>query len=152
MIKKIDIKGGEFTWGQRIALGQIVSDQTKTEYDIANDILECLHGPDHDDVYKCADYLEEIADGLAYWVKKEQEELALEHSAEELEAGYRQFSESVGNMASIISVAKAYGQNPEEVLNWKYATIFMHLKVEVESEKFNRRLQKVYEKKSKQKK
>lgn len=147
-MEKRDIKGGDFTWGERIQLGKILADKDAPEMTKALNIIECLHGKDHPPIYTLADYIEEIAEGLAFWVQQEQT-LYLEHSAEEMEAGYKQFSEAVGEMASIINVAKCYGKCPDEVLEWKYPTVFMHLKVEVESEKFNRRLQKVYEKKQK---
>lgn len=145
VIGRLDIAGGEFTYGQRIALGEILGDETRSEYQRLKDAFRELYG------YSCRLLLPgrrvqafaRIVAGISEWVEKEQKLLCYEPTAAELAAGIRELSRRVGDLSTIKALAKAYSHDPDEVLCWDYAKVFGILYTDLEERKFEDKYSKV---------
>lgn len=137
----LDIEGGEFTYGNRIAIGEIFRSPEMGEYAKIAATHKELYG------YSCRWWpvrwryrrLERMMDGVLSWVRREQELLKYTPTNDELAAGIEEFGQRVGDLATIKALAKAYGAHPNEVLKWDYATVFGILYTDLEETKFNRR-------------
>lgn len=145
VIGQLDLEGGEFTYGNRIALGEIFSDENRSEYQRLGAAFRELYG------YSCRVLpirlrlraFERIVTGMTGWVGKEQEMLHYEPSADELAAGIRELSRRVGSFSTIKALAKSYGRDPDEILQWDYAKIFGILYTDLEEHKFEEKYAKV---------
>ncbi len=147
-----DIDSGDFTFMQRIELGQALS---STKDDIGK-TLDCLHIllPAIDwrrinDILKW--WNEAAAPALGKWFEKERLNLSMESTKEEKEAGIADLYKKCGDMAVVMALAKDYGKDPDEVAGWKYSKVFNILFVDKERALFERKLQKVYNNKLKAK-
>lgn len=161
MLKKdrINIEAGDMTYGQRIELGQIIDAHNKSEdhpVDLVKKLITCLHK-------KCPrftvanikgyiEYSEEILKGIKSWVDREQLSLHYDPTAEEISAGIRDLSKKIGDFGTIKALAKTYGQDPDEVLKWKYGKVFGLLYTDLEEHKYqvkyNKKIQEKYKSKS----
>lgn len=145
VVGSLDIEGGEFTYGNRIALGDILSDESRSEYQRLKAAFRELYG------YSCrllplgmrVRALRRIVEGVTAWVRKEGEMLHYEPSAEEVAAGVGELTRRVGNFPTIKALAKAYGRDPDEVLAWDYAKVFGILHTDLEEHKYEERYSKI---------
>lgn len=141
------MEGGEFTYGNRIALGDIFAEEGKTEYQKLKAAFHEVYG------YSCRlvplrrrlAMLNDIAQGLLSWVEKEQKLLHYKPSPNELAAGIKELSERVGSMSTIKAIAKAYGRDPDEVLQWSYSKVFGILFTDLEEFNYQTRYNKIIE-------
>ncbi len=140
-----DIEGGDFTFMQRIEIGQALS----SEKDDIGKTLDCLHIllPSIDwrrvnDILKW--WNEVAAPALGRWFEKERLNLSMDATKEEKEAGIAEMYKRCGDMAVVMALAKDYGKDPDEVAGWKYSKVFNILFVDKERALFERKLQKVY--------
>ena len=151
----IDVKGGEFTFAQRLELGSILAQKDKPEYEMFLEAIKCLYGrePVGRVEYRQAFTLwQEAIEGLAFWVKVEAEQLKYHPTADENDAGIDRFSSEVGELGTVYSIAKAFGKDPDEILLWKYGKVFGYLRGQKAEADFQRRYQDVMKRKSKSKK
>lgn len=148
MFVERNIEAGEMTYGERIELGKLLASE-KPEVEKFEGMIEMLHGfkPGVKEYKKYVKYVNRIIDALNRWAERERRELSVPPLPEYTQAGYDKYIESVGEMATLVSLGAKFGKNPEEILEWRYTTVFMILKCEAEQENFNRRLQKVYSQK-----
>ena len=151
-MRKVDIRGGQMTFGQRIELGRILTDTTTTEAAKMIAVMRCLD-PKWKTVEmpRSIDYFAEVIEGLTYWVKREASELKYEPTEEERSAGIGQLSKLTGEMGTIMALAKDYGKDPDEVLGWKYGKVFNILYTNLQSHLFQERLMKVRERRAREK-
>lgn len=145
VMKKIDIKGGKFTYTQRIELGKIIASET-TDYDKFTQILKCLNIRQSKSILLLG-YFEEIIEGLQYWFERESVMLRYEPSMEEVAAGIQDYSKNIGDFGTVKSLAKAYNQDPDTILNWEYGKVFGILYTDLEEYKYNQRYNRELEKK-----
>lgn len=147
-IKEIDIKGGQLTFGQRIDLGKLMGSD-EPEINKFEKTFEILHRfkPKVTEYKKYIGYFSDIVDGLKFWSEQEATMLKYEPTPEEKQAGIKDFSQKVGEFSTIKALAKAYGKDPDEILDWKYGKVFGILYTDLEEHKFNTRYHKVIESK-----
>lgn len=152
MKSRVDIRGGQMTFGQRIELGRILTDKGRSEAQKFRDALKCLHPEATRAELRPTSakllYWRDILEGIAYWVKREGAELKYTPTEEEKQAGIAKLSKVTGEMATIMSLAKDYGTDPDDILSWKYAKVFNILFVNLQQHLFRQRLGRVYEKKA----
>lgn len=153
-MNRIDIKAGDLTYGQRIELGGIFSDPNSDDLKRFKRTMECLHGAATDMAAseELVGYFEEIIEGLTYWAEQENALLKYEPSDEEKRAGIEEYSRKVGEFGTVKSLAKAYNQDPDTILQWKYSKVFGILYTDLEEYKFNKRFNKELEKRNAKKK
>lgn len=75
------------------------------------------------------------------------EKLSRPRTADEIAAGVDRLSEAVGDMGTIITLAKSFGQRPNDVLEWTYGEVFAALLVDKETSEYERRMMRVRERK-----
>lgn len=150
ILSKIDVKGGKLTYGQRIALGKIL-EKEQDEYLMIREIIYCLHKyyPKNSEIIILSEYINEIIEGIIYWVERENTMLNYEPSPEEKRAGVLELSKKIGHFGTIKSLAKNYSKEPDEILNWEYGKIFGILYTDLEEYKYQIRYNKEIEKKYK---
>lgn len=135
---------GDFTYGQRIAVGQIFTDTSRSEYRRMSDAWRELYGwsarlmPPRIRVRR----FDRMLDGLRDLVNLEQQLLDYKPTAEEERAGIKDYAQRVGDMGTLKAIAKAYSQDPDSVLKWKYGKVFGILQTDLEEYKYQLRLQK----------
>lgn len=147
ILGRVDMEGGEFTYGNRIELGSIFASTEKTEYQKLKAAFREVYG------YSCRlvpfrrrlAMLNDLAQGLLSWVEKEQRLLKYKPSPNEVAAGIKELSERVGSMSTIKAIAKAYGRDPDEVLRWNYGKVFGILFTDLEEYKYRQRYNKILE-------
>lgn len=151
-MKKIDIRGGQMTFGQRIELGRILTDAHLPEAAKMIAAMRCLD-PDWKttEMPQSIDYFAEVIEDLTYWAKREASELRYEPTEEEQSAGIGQLSKLTGEMGTIMALAKDYGKDPDEVLEWKYGKVFNILYTNLQSHLFQKRLAQLRERREKEK-
>lgn len=144
-MRKVDIKGGQFTYGQRIELGQILADDSITDIERFFKAMHCLL-PD----FTAADiergrrwWIEDVLPGLAYWVEREKKELHREFTQDERLAGAAAVGRRVGYMGTVAALAKEYSIDPDEILKWKYAKVFNILYVDLQNNLYRERYAKL---------
>lgn len=152
MIQRIDIRGGQMTFGQRIELGRIITEKELTDIDKMKEGMQCLGAKwSLRNTSEIVEYWYEVLMGIKYWIEREQTELKYEPSAEEKAAGIAQLSLVVGEMATITALAKDYSKDPDEILEWKYGKVYNLLFTNLQSHLFRERLNKELERKAQQK-
>ena len=153
-MKKIDIKGGQMTYGQRIELGKICnkyagSEDPNVAHNMLKEVYTCLHGKapviNPVTIVGLLQYLHEVVEGILFWVEREQTALKYDPSPEELKAGVKDLSLKIGEFGTIKALAKTYSRDPDEVLEWKYGKVFGLLYTDLEEHKFSVKLNKVHE-------
>ena len=141
---RLDLDGKDMTYGNRIALADIFSpSQGKTEYRQFCEAFKELHG------YSArlvplplrVKRIYEITEGLRSWIEKEQQMLKYTPSSDEIAAGIEELGKKVGSMSTIKALAKAYGKDPDEILQWQYAKVFGILYTDLEERKFEKKYQ-----------
>lgn len=143
-LHRIDFESGAFTYGNRIALGDIFGNTEKTEYMRMKDAFRELYGfsarllP----IRWRIRAFRRIAEGLKQWIDKEQQMLQYTPSSDELAAGVKELGEKVGNMSTIKALAKAYSKDPDEILGWEYGKVFGILWTDLEERKYEQKLNK----------
>lgn len=145
-IKEIDIEGGKLTFGQRIDLGKLMCSEY-SEVEKFEKTFEILHEVKLkiSEYKKHIDYFATIIEGLKFWSEQEATLLKYEPTQEEKQAGIKDFSQKVGEFATVKALAKAYSKDPDEILNWEYGKVFGILYTDLEEHKFNVRYNKVLE-------
>lgn len=146
----LDIKEGEFTYGNRIALGIIFEDATLTEYQKLKAAHTELYG------YSCRwlplrvryKRLTAILEGVAHWCKIEAQELHYEPTADEIAAGVEEFSKRVGALSTIEALASKFGKDPDTILKWSYSKVFGFLRADLLRNQYRKKYDEVITRKN----
>lgn len=150
VVGSVNMAEGEFTYGNRIALGSIFEDTETSDYEKLKRSFREIYG------YSCrllpirrrVRVLNDILKHLHEWVKREQELLHYQPTSEEVAAGIAEYSKRVGSLATIQAVAKKFATDPDEVLQWDYAKVFGILFNDLEEFKYNERYRRVMDEKA----
>jgi len=145
----IKIKEGKMTYGQRIDLGVILGSKTTSESQKFSDVFKCLYGEEIK-IKEFNDFMlqyEEVLSGLTFWIEQEKTMLKYEPSLLEVRAGLSALIEKIGDFGTVKSLAKAYGKDPDEILNWEYAKVFGILYTDLEESKYQKKYQEISQKK-----
>lgn len=134
----LDIQGGAFTYGNRIALAQIFSEDSLTEYQRLKAAHKELYG------YSCRWLLPRprykrlmaIVEGVSYWCQLEAQELAYTPTADEVAAGIEDLQKKVGDLATIEAIAEKFSKDPDDVLRWSYSKVFGFLRTDLLRNKY----------------
>lgn len=152
---KVDVKSGDITYGSYIAVRKQLAEAK--EYDLAFmvAVIKSIHSEykhnvgDVVSIKAMISYFSGIVEGVAHWAEQEKELLAYEPSEEEIRAGVKEYSQKVGEFATVKALAKNYGKDPDEVLEWKYSKVFGILYTDLQEYYYNQRYSKVLERKYK---
>lgn len=149
-MNKVDIRGGQMTFGQRIELGQIITNPELSEFAQFKQVMLCLD-PEWTvtQIKSGIKYYYEVLEGVKYWIEREKTELKYNPTPEEVAAGIGKLSLAVGEMSTIMALAKDYGKDPDEILQWKYGKVFNILFTNLQSYLYRERLDKIHAKKAK---
>ena len=148
-MKKVDIKGGQMTFGQRIELGRIVSDKDLSEYKKFRACMVCLDPKwTVRDMPRSMKYWEAVLEGISYWVQREAVELKYNPTPEELAAGIEAFTLHTGEMTTIMAIAEQFNTDPDIILEWKYGKVFNILFTNLQAHLYRERLNKQLAKKA----
>lgn len=141
-MKKIDVKNGDMTYAQRIALGKILSDQTIEDVARFDGVFLCLHDkqPKPKEYESLFPYFNEIVDGIIFWTQTEEMMLHYVPTEDEIRAGIKEYQTNVGDLGTATSIAKDYGFKPEDVFNWKYSEVFAIMLADLEAHKYKQRM------------
>ena len=147
----VDIKGGKLTFAQRIELGEIFGNGELSEAEKFERAIKCICGkkPTPKQYGQYVNNFRAIVEGLQYWCEAEARMLHSEPTAEERSAGIEEYSKSIGVFGTVKAIAKTFGQDPDDVLQWEYGKVFSILYTDLEDYKYQRRLNKVIERKYK---
>lgn len=138
------------SFGQRIELGKILGDDTLTDYERFKRCMVCIDPLFNViDIREAVKYYDELLQGILFWVEREKKELQYNPTAEELAAGIEVFSMAVGEMTTIMALAKDYGQDLDEILKWKYGKVYNILFTNLQSHLFHERLSRRMQEKAK---
>lgn len=144
LLHRIDFESKDFTYGNRIALGDVFAKEGVSEYQQMKAAFRELYG------FSArllplgwrVKAFRHIVEGLKSWIEKEQQLLQYTPSSDELAAGVKELGEKVGNMSTIKALAKAYSKDPDEILRWDYSKVFGILYTDLEERKFETKLNK----------
>lgn len=145
VIGHLDIAGGAFTYGQRIALGDIFrNDNLSAYYKMKAAFIE-LYGwsPRLLPVGRRVKALRRVVDEFKGWLDREQQLLNYEPEPDQVTAGIKELAKKVGDMGTVKALAKAYSQDPDAILQWEYSKVFGILFTDLEEYKYEKRYNKV---------
>ena len=150
----IDIKGGEFTYGQRIELGGILANkQDRPEHELFLETIELMYGrkPTVSEYKEAIKAFRHIVEGLVFWIELESRQLKYEPTQEEKDAGLERYAAEVGELGTAYALAKEFAKDPDEILLWKYGKVFGYLRKQKADGDFQRRYSAVLARKAKSK-
>lgn len=130
-----NVAAAEFTYAQRIELGKIFGEGNRSEYQRISAAFRTLYGysakwlPFPLRFRRLTALLEEFAK----WVEIEQAQLNYKPDAAEVAAGVEELGKRIGAMGTLKALAKAYGTQPQKVLQWGYATVFAILYTDLQT-------------------
>lgn len=144
-IRRIDYEAGEFTYGQRIAVTEIMQGDG-TEYVRMKAVWKELYGWSARWMRprRRAKEFQRMMEGLAYWAKLEQETLKYNPTDKEKKAGITDYMQKVGDMGTIKALAKAYSTDPDRILEWQWAKVYGILVTDLAEYEFEEKLRSQY--------
>jgi hypothetical protein len=133
---------GEFSYGQRIAVGEILTDESRTWYQRLKACWRELYGWSARWMLPAVRVrrFDRLTEGLRYWVEREQAELRYNPTAEEQRAGLMRLNAEVGHMGTIKALAEKFGIDPDVVLTWQWGKVYGILRADLKEADFQRRL------------
>lgn len=137
---------GGFSYGQRIEVGMVLSDETLTEYRRLTAAWRVLYGwparlmPPRMRVRR----LTRMVTGIKYWLELEAVELRYQPTVEEERAGLDRLNAEVGAMGTVNALAQKFGMDPDAVLGWEWAKVYGILRSDLKEFLYSRRLSEQY--------
>ena len=147
-IQPIDLLSDKFLFGHRIELGKLIA--SGEDNNLIDGVMFALYEvkirPIHYPIVY--NHVKEVLEKLKVWTDKER---ALEYvpTPEEREAGINVISEKVKEFATIDAIATRMHISHNDALALPYSIVFLMLQKDLEQSKFERRLNKIYERKYK---
>jgi len=151
---RLDVKGGDLTYGQRIELGGILANaESLTEHELFLATIRCLYGrePIRSEYRSAIPLFKDAVEGTMFWIKVESEQLKYTPSQEEKDAGVEKYAKEVGEIGTAYAIAKEFSKDPDEILAWKYGKVFGYLRKQKADGDFQRRYNDVINRKHKTK-
>lgn len=149
VIGRLDVAGGSFTYGNRIALGEIFRDEDRSSYRKMKDAFIELYGwsPLLIPLRRRVRVMTKMLEDIKGWLDRERQLLTFEPEPDQITAGIHELAKAVGDMGTVKAIAKAYSQDPDAVLKWEYAKVFGILFTDLEEHKYEKRYNKVIDEK-----
>lgn len=147
--KPRDIRGGDFSYGERIALARVLRNESLTDYQRVRETIQVLHDIEvtPEEAAGLTEYVTEIIEGFCEWIEREANELNIPPTADEIQAGVDRFAEACGDMGNVVGLAEQFHCTFEEVYKRPYLEVFTIQKIHTERTKYERRLTEVYSRK-----
>lgn len=141
-IREWNYKEGEFTYGQRIMIGQILSDQERSWYQRLKACWKELYGWNARLLIPAlrVRMFDRMTEGIRYWVDLEQKTLKYEPTTDEQRAGILELNAEVGHMGTIKALAEKFGVDPDIILTWKWGKVYGILYADLKEALFQRKL------------
>lgn len=92
--------------------------------------------------------IKNLMDAIHFWIEHDKM-LAEDMTPEEIAAGAQEVGKILGQAGIVINVAKEFGRDPDEVLQWRYKKVWGILKHNFVLRQYNDRLNKIYTDKNK---
>lgn len=138
----VNIKDGEFTFGQKIDIMKLISSDV-CEVDKIKGVITILGGKikriTRWNAKKVLAYMNEVNNGLLYWAEREKNLLSYTLTAEEKKQGYQEISKLFGDFSTIDALAKRLNMKHEEVTNLQWGFVFAILWKDLEEHKIRMR-------------
>lgn len=145
-----DIQDGNISFGQYIELRQalVIYGKDKDIYQLYKTIFATLKGKnfvaDFTDSTNI-EFINQVIKELHTWQQREEQTLNSSSTAQEIQAGIKDFSEQVGWLGIVIPLSKDYHISPDTLLDtWKYKEVYSVLFYENQKTKYEQRLTKAY--------
>lgn len=141
-LREYRYEDGTFSYAQRIAVGDILRDESLTMYQRLKACWRELYGwtarlmPPPMRVRR----LDRMVDGLTYWAELECRTLDYKATPEEERAGLARLSGEVGHMGTVKALAQKFGRDPDEVLRWEWGKVYGILYADLKESEYQRRL------------
>lgn len=150
VLGKVDMKGGEFTYGNRIVFIDIFRDKSLSEYQQLKAAFREIYGysPRLLPIRMRYRWLMEIVEGIAYWCEVEQRELDYTPTADEVAAGVEDYQKKIGILGTIEALAEKFSQDPDTILRWSNSKVFGFLRKDLLEAKYRRRYDEVIRRKN----
>lgn len=141
-LSAVNIKEGEFTFGQKIEMMKLISSDV-CEVDKIKGVITILGGKikriTRWNAKKILNYMSEVNSGLLYWADREQKLLSYTLSAEEKKQGYQELSKLFGDFATIDALSKRLNLKHDEVTDLQWCFVFAILWKDLEEHKIRMR-------------
>lgn len=133
---------GEFTYSQRIELGQVFQDDNLSGYGKLKQAWKVLYGwsPRWMNPWRRYKAFDRMLEGLKYWIDRERNTLHYEPTAEEHRAGLLNLSREVGELGTVKALAEKFGVDPDIILTWKWGKVYGMLYADMREAEYQRRL------------
>ncbi len=141
-LREWNYKDGEFSYGQRIAIGDILTDEGRTWYQRLKACWRELYGwnarlmPARMRVRRFG----RLTEGLRYWVELEERTLNYKPTDQEQKAGLMRLNEEVGHMGTIKALAEKFGTDPDVILGWQWGKVYGILHADLKEAEYHQRL------------
>lgn len=144
--RRLDLLEDEaFTYGQRIALGQLFGEEPKSEYERLLRAFRIVYEYSPRLLPRRVRFarLTALVEGLKEWVSREQKLLNYTPSADELAAGVEELGKKVGSLGTVQALARSFSVDPDVILRWSYSKVFGILYADLEENKYKEKYQKL---------
>ena len=144
IIGHVNIKEGEFTYGNRLYMADVFAEEGLTEWQSLAKIYTDIYGYNPKWLLRRVRLarFKELVEGIKFWAEAESRELHRVPSAEELRAGIEEVSKARGAMATIKALAKDFAQDPDKILQWPWAKVYGILRDDLKEAEFTEKLHK----------
>lgn len=145
-----DLKDGNISFGQYIDLREALVTYSKTKdiLQLYKTIFATLKGKDYKIDFTDQtniEFVNQVIKELYTWQQREEKTLSSSSTAQELQAGIKEFSAQVGWLGIVIPLSKDYHISPDNLLDtWKYKEVYSVLFYENQKTKYEQRLSKAY--------
>jgi hypothetical protein len=145
LIRKRDIAGGQFTYGEYLRLVQIFSKDTLSDIEICKEVIECLHNKRvglFSAIYLLP-YCKEINEALLQWIEREKRECYVPPTSDQIAAGIDRMNKEIGVIGGVISIAEQFGWSFEHIYAMPYTDVFVINKRNAAVSRYQRREQQI---------
>lgn len=149
-LREWDYMNGEFSYGQRLGVGDIFQDENLSEYQRLKAAWKELYGwslrlmlP-----FMRARRVKRMLDGIKYWADVESKTLNFEPDDDAKKAGIALLSEEVGTLGTVKALAEKFKCDPDVILGWQWGKVYGILYTDLKEYEYHRRLDKVLKRKS----
>lgn len=151
-LTEIDVKAGKLTYGQRNDMGELLASDKSADVKFI-ECIKILYGfrPTASEYKDLIEVFSRAVEGMEHWARVESIMLKYDYTPEEIQAGVKDYAEKVGVSGTVMQIAKDFGQDPDIILKWEYAKVFLILLNDLEKAKYKTRFDAVLAKKYKTK-
>lgn len=145
-----NIQEGNILFGQYIDLREALVTYSKDKdiYSLYKSFFAILKGKDYKIDFKenaTIEFINSAIKELYIWQQREEKTLQGTTTAQEEQAGIKEFSQQVGWLGIVIPLCKDFAISPDTLLDtWKYKEVYSVLFYENQKAKYEQRLTKIF--------